>query len=558
MSRGHSYGVILALGLGFALPIQAQVVRGTLTEAGDRVPLEGAVISLLRETGNTPVAMTLSDASGRFDIAATPGRWRVRAELIGYASVGSAVFELAEGKDIVLELAAPVEAISLAELDVTAADRRCTVRPDDEGLATAVAWEQARKALESSLLGQESDRARFDAVLYERELEPGTMRVREERTEPYHAAGARPFSGASPEDLAARGFVQETDSGTYYFAPDERVLLSDVFLDGHCFRLRRAEDDPDLLGLAFEPIQGAGQPDIEGVVWLDRETTELRSLDYRYVHLRLGVPTEQLGGGMRFERLPTGVWIPRQWWIRMPVIQVRERRVFGRARVERVLSGILERGGEVLSIEADGARLSFDHPGPDTPGIRPDGAPVSPQADRSSESPRLRTTATDAVAAELPTDTTLTGAFELEPLTVTAVARRTPGEAGFHARRERGIGFFLVEEQIERIQPVQMDDLFHAIPGLTVACGQADVLEGGCRVQFERARALDRGGRERPCPVQYFLDGSPVSKGTVDALRPTNVLGMEAYNGLSEVPPQFQRGADTRCGTISVWLKARR
>lgn len=779
MSRGLGYGIILALGLGLGSPLQAQVVRGTLTEVGDRVPLEGAVISLLPETENTPVAMTLSDATGRFDFAATPGRWSVRAEIIGHATVRSAPFELAEGEDVVLELVTPVEAVSLAQVDVTAADRRCTVRPDDEGLATAVAWEQARKALEGSLLGQEGDRARFGAILYERELEPGTMRVTQERTEPYHAAGARPFSGASPEDLAMRGFVQETDSGTYYFAPDERVLLSDVFLDGHCFRLRRADEHPGLVGLAFEPIEGGSRTDIEGVVWLDRETGELRSLDYRYVRLRLGVPTEELGGGMRFQRLPTGTWIPWRWWIRMPVIEVRTRRVFGREREDRVLSGILERGGEVLSVEVDGTRLegldrprvqgmvydstsgrplegarvllvgtghatrtdargrfvlnapegdfdlSFDHPRLDSLGVRPGrarvslrpeavrevrlaipsaasvlrqscaatdgavlsgvvrdsiaplpaarvrmvwsasdgsprsrststddegrfvfcGAPVDTEllawaarAGRTSEALRLRTTGTEVVTAELVVDTlrtseltgrvtdastgqplpqtvirlrdtgletlsdaggafTLsevppgrrilelehpfyglqsdelqvepgssvsltvvirTGAIELDPLTVTVEARRTPGEAGFFARRERGMGFFLVEEQIRRIQAIQMNDLFNAVPGLSVACGQSDVLESGCRVQFERARSLDRGGRERPCPVQYFLDGSPVSKATVDALRPTNVLGIEVYNGLSEVPPEFRRGPDTRCGTISVWLKARR
>lgn len=613
-SRGLGLGIVFALAVGS--PARAQVVRGTLTEEGSRIPLEGAVVALVSGDDESTRARGLSDASGAFHLAGTPGRWRVRAELIGHRTVYSEPFELGSGDEVVVDLSTPVEAVSLGQLDVTAANRQCTVRPDEKGLLTALAWEQARKALESSFLSQESELTRFGAVLYERDLDPRTLSVEDERLEPYRAAGARPFSGASPESLATQGFVQATDSGTFYYAPDERVLLSDVFLDGHCFNVRSSDDQPDLLGLAFEPVQGTRQTDVDGVLWLDRDTGELRSLDYRYVNLRLGVPTDSLGGGMRFQRLPTGVWIPRRWWIRMPVIEIRQRRILGRIREERVLAGILERGGEVLSVDAGGVRLEWPD-GRETPRSRP--APLPEETlvvqdtvrtarltgritDRTTGQllprvvVRVRGTALETLSgprgefelAEVPagrqvlelehpiygrrsqeieidagavislTVSLEADAVELDPLTVTVEARRTPGEARFHARRERGVGFFMVEEQIARLQPVQMNDLFNAVPGLTVACGQPDVLGSGCRVQFERARALDLGGRERPCPVQYFLDGSPVSKETVDALRPVNVLGIEVYNGLSEIPPELRRGPDARCGTIAVWLKARR
>ncbi len=150
------------------------------------------------------------------------------------------------------------------------------------------------------------------------------------------------------------------------------------------------------------------------------------------------------------------------------------------------------------------------------------------------------------------------GAIELEPLTVSVEALPLPGVRGFTARAQSGIGYFLTEEQITRLQPVQMTDVLNAVPGLTVACGDPSVLGSGCRVQFERARALDPSGRERSCPVQYFLDGSPVSAELVETLRPANVRGIEVYSGLSDVPPELRRGPDTRCGVIAVWLKGRR
>ena len=59
------------------------------------------------------------------------------------------------------------------------------------------------------------------------------------------------FVSAPIERLAAEGFVQaEGDSATTYYAPDAGALISDVFLDTHCMRVR--EGDDGRLGLTFE------------------------------------------------------------------------------------------------------------------------------------------------------------------------------------------------------------------------------------------------------------------------------------------------------------------
>ena len=60
-----------------------------------------------------------------------------------------------------------------------------------------------------------------------------------------------------------------------YSAPDARVLLSDEFLDTHCFRIAEAQNGDGRIGLAFEPLEDSPLRDIEGVLWIDRSTAML-------------------------------------------------------------------------------------------------------------------------------------------------------------------------------------------------------------------------------------------------------------------------------------------
>jgi hypothetical protein len=156
-----------------------------------------------------------------------------------------------------------------------------------------------------------------------------------------------PFAAIDPARLAERGFIEDIGGGSaQYYAPDATVLLSDPFLDTHCFRLEnRAADGVDLVGLAFEPIAGRGQSDIVGVLWLERESARLRSLEYRYVNHPLRLPETDAGGEVAFAELPNGTWIVKEWRIRMP--EVAEERD-GQQRFRRyVIRGYKHTGGTV-------------------------------------------------------------------------------------------------------------------------------------------------------------------------------------------------------------------
>src|SRR5690606_34599315 len=101
---------------------------------------------------------------------------------------------------------------------------------------------------------------------------------------------------------------------------DASALLSDAFLRSHCFRIERNGRQPGVVGLAFEPIDRGGMPDIEGVLWVDQRTAELQHLEFTFTrHLHpIAVPRAPFGGRVEFRRLANGAWVVDGWWLRMP------------------------------------------------------------------------------------------------------------------------------------------------------------------------------------------------------------------------------------------------
>ncbi|MEQ9569555.1 MAG: carboxypeptidase regulatory-like domain-containing protein, partial [Longimicrobiales bacterium] len=127
----------------------------------------------------------------------------------------------------------------------------------------------------------------------------------------------RPFVSRDPAELAREGFVESRDDGDFAYAPDAAVLLSDAFSDTHCFGVTPGDDGR--VGLTFEPVPGRRVTDIRGDLWLDAATAELQSLDYRYENFPDVDASVELGGEVVFQRLPTGLWIVREWTMDLPI-----------------------------------------------------------------------------------------------------------------------------------------------------------------------------------------------------------------------------------------------
>lgn len=333
---------------------QTVVVR-VLTSEG-QAPVFGALTYLVDAAGTT-VKNGLTDERGRALFVGIPaGDYRVRVEMIGMGTVETDLFGVPEGMSVSQDLRLASSAIELEGIEVEAEGGRCRVRPGGEGLAIADVWDEARKALSAAAFTDESGSYRYETVIYNRELDRDLtiLDESESRREGYMKT---PFESRPAEDLVENGFVQADGLDQVYFAPDAGVLLSDPFLDSHCFRLSRGSGATEgLVGLGFEPTGDNRQVvDIAGTLWLDAETAELRWLEFRYQYLDPDIQTNEIGGRVDFRRMPAGTWIVPEWWIRMPAIA---ERVGGNGFRQRFVKGFRQTGGLVAEVhEAGGRRL---------------------------------------------------------------------------------------------------------------------------------------------------------------------------------------------------------
>ncbi len=359
--RSRPWLFLLAAALGLPAQTAAQTVRGSVVDEGTGEPLVGAFIVLVDGEGQRHEGV-LTNTDGRFVLLASrPGTYRLVAELIGYASTESGWLDLAAGSVETYAMEVPVQAVSLAGIAVRS-ESRCRPQPGS-GPGTAELWEEARKALEVTRWGEQEDALNMRIVQYSRELSPNAHSVREasqqSRTGYFDQS---PYVSRPAEELDRLGYIRAVGENEYdYFAPDAGVLLSETFLSNHCFRIVEASgEDEGLVGLGFEPVRGRDVPDIEGTLWLDQGTAELRRLDFRYTELPFrGVTSDEAGGRVEFERLGNGMWIVDRWRLRMPLVALQQQPGWRSAQPKLEVVALNEIGAEVQRVvDLDGNVLA--------------------------------------------------------------------------------------------------------------------------------------------------------------------------------------------------------
>ena len=327
---------------------EAQTVRIRAITGAD-LPVVGALVSLRRANG-TRAAQALTDENGRATLRASAGTYRVRGDRIGFVGINGPEVVLAADDTTTVVLRMPEERVILPELTVSG-DRSRVCRINDEaGTLMAALWSEARKALQGAELTRLGQPPLLEVTTFERDLDV-RRRVKSERSSTQRTRSTRPFASLDPAQLIANGFVEDRGSETWYYGPDANLLLSDQFVEVHCFTVRGApKDAPHLIGLAFEPTKGRRVPEIKGTLWLDRSTAELRFLEFEFTNLRRNLATGNEGGRVEFERLPTGGWIVSDWAIVMPLLG---RISAGTYTAERdTLLGLRETGGRATVIGA--------------------------------------------------------------------------------------------------------------------------------------------------------------------------------------------------------------
>jgi hypothetical protein len=342
----------LVLLAAVAVPAAAQTVRGELVDPRTRAGVGGAHVFLVDADGHT-VSSALTSAAGGFLLRAPgAGRFTVRAERIGYVTTRSPALALAAGQTMDYRLEADATPLTLAGITAEAGSR-CVVRPG-RNLETAKVWEEARKALDVTRTALSDRLFRFRVRNWSRESDFNTGREAEGATRESEAVTDRPFTAVALDTIRESGFIQTRADTTIYNAPDADVLLSDEFLDAHCFRLVDSDArDTTVIGLAFEPVREGRRSDVRGTLWLTRAPVELKYLDYQYTRAPVRGPAGVPGGRVEFRQLPNGVWIASKWLVRMPVQDADPvTEVIPHAAAARQPSLVREEGGEVVAIDA--------------------------------------------------------------------------------------------------------------------------------------------------------------------------------------------------------------
>lgn len=302
-------------------PLSAQVVSGAVTTTPNLTPLAGALITLLR--AGKVVDRSVSDSLGSYVVRArTPGAHELLVKRIGTQPLRVQVDSLGIGEARRVDLVMSAIPVPLATVHVKEPDRCGGEAIQAE--STARLLDEALSALRlTQLTGQRGVRAELRR--YKRLLDPKTEVVKEESLAVLRGIYRRPFFSYSPEQMAATGFVwQGPDGAVTFMAPDAELLSSDWFVATHCFRAVSHESDSSMIGLALHASNRVTHPDLDGVLWFDRVTAELRLLEARYTHLPISVADYRIGAGVWYQRLADGKWVVSEWVIRTPVLQTTE------------------------------------------------------------------------------------------------------------------------------------------------------------------------------------------------------------------------------------------
>jgi hypothetical protein len=338
--------------------VPAQTIRGHLTDKTTGQPVAGGFVVLLNEDLDE-LQRSLTDDGGQFTLTApAAGRYRLKSAVVGIRSSITPPFELVAGTDLELNFA--VQAIVVVLPTLTIEDERTCLGPLQGSIAAATIWEEARKALSAVKWTEQQSLFRHDLVRYERRLDTYTLEVKDNR-ELSHGGLYRgsPFATETPDRLEAFGYIRRDGKEFRYYGPDATVLLSEQFANNHCFSVREGDGEKfGLVGLRFRPAPHRAVPEIAGVLWLDKATTELRYLEFRYTAVPVDVESPLIGGRVVFERLPQGPWIVQRWRIRMPIMKERPARFSGFI-ADSYLAEIKESGGWVSEVHtADGKPIS--------------------------------------------------------------------------------------------------------------------------------------------------------------------------------------------------------
>jgi hypothetical protein len=303
----------------------AQIVRGKVVERDKVTPARGVIVALI-DSGRKTVLRTISRETGFFAMRApSEGRYRLQILRVGYKSVTTPEFLIPSDSIVERNVVFDGAPISLRTVNV-AGRERCRL-PKDVGAAAFELWEEIGKALTTSWIAQREGRVQMQLRAFRGELREKDSVTTVVQVVDVSGLFGRPFGSIPVDSLQQFGYIRAGGDGrlkmsvvaAQAFGPDEEVLLSDQFAATHCFKAVANSKSPDLIGLQFSPIEKRkGIADVEGTLWVDRESAALRYLEFHYTNPLYPGDWKRAGGRLQFTQLPNGMWVIPEWEIRMP------------------------------------------------------------------------------------------------------------------------------------------------------------------------------------------------------------------------------------------------
>ena len=163
---------------------------------------------------------------------------------------------------------------------------------------------------------------------------------------------------------------------------------------------------------------------------------------------------------------------------------------------------------------------------------------------------------------DVPTSATTTASIvfdrraqELKPITIVGQKPRAD-ITGFTERARSSVGIFVTEDDLKRRPVVRLGDALLRGTPITY-----DMTQIGPEVKMRAMGTMENDSR---CIPNFYLDGMfvpPPDVGmrqtmlqSIEALvYPTDVKGIEVYNSVGGIPPEFNR--NNGCGSIVIWTR---
>lgn len=313
-------GIVVSLGMLPFAGLHAQALRLRVTEESSGRPLSGAVVDVFDGAGAVVAQGILSSDGRRLLALPAGGTYRVRVRRIGFEPFTSSTPPVPPDGTVDVALAVPARRVVLSTITVLGRSVCSRNALSDPGILAL--WTEIRTALATTALSRADSALSLEARAFRRRLDPSLELTDEQVGLPRLTSGGRPYYSLDADSLASGGYVRQDRKGSVFHAPDEEVLLSDRFVEDHCFHATRGEGAAEgLFGLEFAPPDRKRTNDIAGTLWLDSASAELRYLDFWYTHDHLprAVRGEgRSGGQVLFGRTANGTWIVSAWRLRMP------------------------------------------------------------------------------------------------------------------------------------------------------------------------------------------------------------------------------------------------